>query len=385
MKYRALLRTTYLAGFLFSFHVALTVYVNSSYLSTKIPEALVGTLYTASAVIAIIGLYAIPRLMNRFGSRAILGTLVGINIANIIAMIVSHNVAVISACFAIFFAFNTLIYLGFDILIESWSENAVQGTVRGSYLTANNIGYMFAPLIAGFIADRLGFGTLYGFAIALSLPVLILLIGRLPSITNTHPSKSNILSLAHKFSRHKELRSVFLINFILQFFYAWMVIYTPLYLHEQAGLSWDRIGILFSIMLSAFVIFQYIAGKMADRFHCEKWMMAAGLFIMGVATLLVMRAPGMTFWTLALVLFITRVGASIVEVMTESYFFKRVHHDDTGAIGFFRNTYPFAYILAPLLASLILEFAPMWTLFAILGTLCCVAVFITTDIVSVKK
>lgn len=381
MKHRALLQTTFLAGFLFSFHVALTVYVNSSFLATKIPELLIGELYTASAILAIIGLHAIPRLINRFGSKGIMSTLILLMTGSIFTIIISHNVAVIASCFVLFLALITITYLGLDILIENWSENTVQGTVRGSYLTANNMGYMLAPFISGFIADRLGFGVLYGFAIALLVPVAIILI-RLPNITITHPSKSNILALAHKFIKNRALRDVFLINFLLQFFYAWMVIYTPLYLHEHAGLAWDQIGILFSIMLSAFVLFQYIAGKFIDRFHTEKWMMCLGLLLMGAATFFVASAPGMMFWKLALILFITRVGASIVEVATESYFFKRVHHDDMGAIGFFRNTYPFAYILAPIIASLVLKLAPMWTLFIILGTICIMGIIF---VINIKK
>lgn len=379
MKHRALLRTTFIAGFLFSFHVALTVYVNSSFLATKIPELLVGELYTASAILAIIGLYAVPRLINRFGSRSIIGTLLILMMGSILTLIFSHAIVATAICFALFLALITVTYLAMDILIEKWSENTVQGTVRGTYLTALNIGYMLAPFIAGFIADRLGFGTLYGFAIVLLIPVLIILI-RLPNITITHPSKTNLLALVHTFIKNNALRDVFLVNFLLQFFYAWMVIYTPLYLHEHAGLAWDQIGILFSIMLSAFVLFQYLTGKMADRFHCEKWMMGLGLLIMGISTLFVAKAPSMSFGVLALVLFITRVGASIVEVMTESYFFKRVHHDDMGSIGFFRNTYPFAYILAPLIASLVLKFAPMWTLFTILGVICILGTLIVFNI-----
>ena len=380
MKFRQLLRTTYWAGFLFSLHVALTVYINSSFLASKVPESLIGMLYTASAVLAVIGLFLVPKLINQFGTARILGTILILNIVNLIGMVAGTNVAIVAGCFVMYFAFNTLIYLGIDILIEHWSSNSVQGAVRGSYLTAMNIGFMLAPLIGGFITDRLGFGALYVFAILLSIPVAIMIGLQLPSIKNTHASKANILALARRFIQHPNLGRVFVVNFLLQFFYAWMVIYTPLYLHEQAGLPWDTIGVTFTLMLSAFVIFQYITGKIADRFHCEKWMMILGLLVMGVATLFLATAGSLGFWTLVLVLFITRIGASIVEVMTESYFFKHVHHDDTGSIGFFRNTYPFAYILAPLVASVVLGFAPMWSLFTVLGILCCAGVFVAIKI-----
>jgi fucose permease len=108
--------------------------------------------------------------------------------------------------------------------------------------------------------------------------------------------------------------------------------------------------------------------------------MITGLIIIAIATMFVAKAPTMTFWILAATLFMTRIGASIVEVSTESYFFRRVHHDDTGSIGFFRNTYPFAYIIAPLLSSVVLKFAPLWTLYIALGVICLLGVIVAKDI-----
>ena len=376
MKYRELLRTTYFAGFLFSVQVALTAYINSSYLATKLPDFLIGILYTASAALAIAGLFLIPKLISAFGSSKIIGFLMLANILNILGMILSSNVYLVSFCFVLYFAFTTLIYLGIDIIIEHWSANTIQGTVRGAYLTSMNIGYMIGPIVAGFIADRLGFGVVYGFAIVFLIPVFIMIGFQLPTVTHIHESKANILGLARKFITHPELGSVFTVNFILQFFYAWMVIYTPIYLHQYAHIAWDTIGIMFTVMLLAFPLFEYPLGKLADKFKIEKSFMILGLITMGVATFFVTKAPVISIGALIAVLFITRIGASTVEVMTESYFFRKVDHNDTGSIGFFRNTLPFAYILAPVIASVVLKIAPMWTLFTILGVICCAGILV---------
>ena len=89
MKPRMLLQTAYWAGFLFSMHNALTSYMNSSFLETKINEGLLGFLYTASAVVSLVGLYAVPRLINRFGSSRVLGALMFANMANLLVLITS--------------------------------------------------------------------------------------------------------------------------------------------------------------------------------------------------------------------------------------------------------------------------------------------------------
>ena len=378
--HRALLRTTYLTGFFLTFHVALISYVNSSFLATKIPESLVGILYTASAILSIIGLYMVPRLISRFGSRKTMGVLVFLNICNLLSLILINNVAIIAACFVTYFAINTSLYLGLDIIIEHWSDSAHEGRVRGIYLTTLNIGFMIAPFVGGFIMDRLGFSALYSFSLIILIPAFIMIGFILPQVTHIHISKINLLGLAKKFLRHRGLSTVFCVNFILQFFYCWMVIYAPIYLHDSLGLGWDSIGKLFTIMLSAFVLFQYIIGKITDRFHNERGLMITGLLIMGIATLAVTKSPTVTFWMIALIFFATRVGASIVEVATESYFFRHVHHDDIGSMGFFRNTYPFAYIVAPVIASGIIKIAPLWSLFIILGIICFLGILIAKGV-----
>lgn len=381
---RTVLRKTYITAFLFTFHVALVFYINSSFLATKLPEGLVGFLYTASAILAVIGLYGIPKLVNRFGTRTILGSMLAISIASILSLVFVNNILVVICAFIIYFALMTCIYLGFDIILEHYSENSDQGSIRGIYLTSLALGFMIAPFISGFIMDRLGFTALYTFSVGILVLVFFCVTLMLPSITHTHISKDKILGLAKKFLRHPDFSAVFFINFILQFFYCWMVIYTPIYLHEHLGIGWDSIGRLFTIMLSAFVISEYIIGKIADRFRVERGLMMAGLIVIAGATMLVARAPTMTFWVLAATLFMTRIGASIIEVVTESYFFRRVNHDDTGSIGFFRNTYPFAYIIAPLLSSLVLKFAPLWTLYIILGIICLLTIFVARGITQTR-
>lgn len=380
MYRRKLLRTTYWAGFLFSLHIALTIFINSSFLATKIPEFLIGALYTASAILAVVGLYLVPKAINRFGTAKTLGLLILINIGNLLALILVQNIIALCVCFILYFAINTAVYLGTDIIVEHYTENSVQGSISGAYLTSKNVGFVIAPLIAGFLTDRLGFGVVYGFSILTLIPVLVIISFILPSITHTHASKANILGLAKKFLQHRDFSAVFFINFILQFFYAWMTIYSPLYLHERIGIPWDTLGIIFTVMLTAFVIFEYPLGKLADRFHIEKPMMYLGLLILGGGTMLITRSPLLSLSIITLILFISRIGASIIEVMTESYFFKKVHHDDTGSIGFFRNTYPFAYILAPLLAIPILKFSSLWVLFIILGVICFLGIPVVTKL-----
>ena len=71
----------------------------------------------------------------------------------------------------------------------------------------------------------------------------------------------------------------------------------------------------------------------------------------------------------ATLLFITRIGASFVEVSTESYFFKQVNPDKSDVVSFFRISRPLSFIIAPILAVLTLQFIPFQYIFILIGSL----------------
>ncbi|MBP9821416.1 MAG: MFS transporter [Candidatus Pacebacteria bacterium] len=380
------LKRLFTVGFLFSTQVASTVYLNSSFLANRIPESQVGFLYIISSLISLGGMFGIPIVLQRIGSR-ILGSILAILI--IAGLVGLRSVGVptwlLGASFIIYLSAQTLLFLVIDVLIEHFSDHASMGRIRGMYLTACNIGFMIAPLVAGFLADRLGYGMLYTIAIAFVIPVWIIIL-RLPSIRPTQEHHSGIKKHLQTFLQSKNIRGVYVANFLLQFFYAWMVIYTPIYLHEHLGLAWDTIGLMFTIMLSAFVILQTPLGYLADRILGEKEILVGGFLVMGLSTLIFGTANLALFSLsgIAILLFITRIGASTIEVATESYFFKHIAQSDATCVGFFRNTYPIAYIIGPLLASALLQFIPIQSLFTILGIVCILGVFTVIKIKDTK-
>ena len=83
-------------------------------------------------------------------------------------------------------------------------------------------------------------------------------------------------------------------------------------------------------------------------------------------------------------MFTTRVGASFVEVTTESYFFKQTKSSDAQIISFFRITRPLAYVLGALLASLSLLYLPFNLLFVVVASLMIPAMFFTINIEDTK-
>jgi MFS family permease len=199
------------------------------------------------------------------------------------------------------------------------------------------------------------------------------------SLKKYHDTKYRSLSTfaaMRALSKRPDLMRVTVVNFILQFFYAWMVVYAPLYLHEVHNISFETIGIMFTIMLVPFVLLEYPIGRLSDTIHHERELMQIGILIMAGSTFLFGHSLlGGNIILLTLMLFMTRCGAAIVEVLTESYFFKNVTDRDAEIISLFRSTLPIAYLIAPLCATIILGYAPYNTLFLILGGVILLAIF----------
>lgn len=77
----------------------------------------------------------------------------------------------------------------------------------------------------------------------------------------------------------------------------------------------------------------------------------------------------------AIILFITRVGASIIETTSETYFFTHVQEEDAYLLGIFRDMNPVAYIVAPLIATGIFLILPFKYLFIVLSLILIIGLY----------
>jgi MFS family permease len=148
-----------------------------------------------------------------------------------------------------------------------------------------------------------------------------------------------------------------------------MVIYATIYLKQYIGFDFITSGIIFSIALIPFVIVQIPLGYLADKVIGEKELLTFGFIIMGISTAIIplIHSKNVIIWTL--ILFIGRTGAAIVEVMNDTYFFKQVNDKNLSVINLYRVTIALAYVIAPLIAILLMTTMPMYGIFYVLGLL----------------
>jgi MFS family permease len=265
-----------------------------------------------------------------------------------------------------------MILFTLDIYLEnSVTDERNTGNIRGMFLTVSNVALVISPAIVGLIVVGGQFWKIYAVSALFLIPLLVLIMRYFKPLSVISIKKTSFLKTFASFRKNKDLNNVFKTQIILQFFYAWMVIYVPVYLYEHIGFPWSKIGIIFTIMLLPFVLFELPLGKLADEKLGEKEIMTVGFIIIGLSVLFIPFLTTASFFLWAALLFLTRTGASFVEITSESYFFKHVDGNDSDKISLFRLTRPLSFVLAPLVAMLSLWLLPSFgSIFMVLGIIC---------------
>lgn len=361
-----MLVSIYIAAILFSLHSFLVLYINASFLSQFFSPASLGLLYIFGACLNLVFIILTPTTIVKTGVHRFL-----------LAFILLEGVAVLgmrlmetAMSAAIFFTLHQMavlmIFFLFDLFLERASyKEAFTGRIRSVYLTLSNVALVISPFITGSIlGNSENFSKVYSFSFLFLIPLFFIVLFKFPT-TGIGTKHGHLLDGFKRIFKNHDKRDIIFCRFVLEFFYAIMVIYMAIYLHDHIGFAWKEIGVIFTIMLLPFVLFEIPLGNLSDRKLGEKEILAVGFLIGCLSTVLIIfvREPNFIFW--ATILFLTRVGASAVEIGTESFFFKHVNARDAGAISLFRATRPLSFIIAPICALIVLSFFPFYTLFLV--------------------
>ncbi len=367
-----LLNIIFLSNVLLSFHYYLIVYINSTFLSGFFSETQVSTLYVIGSLLNIFLFINVSKILNSIGNYKTAMYALVVEILVTLGLAVASNPFLIGFFFILHLATIAFISFNLDIFLEGLiTDETKTGNIRSMYMTLANATLVIAPLIISLLLVHNTYWHIYVVSSLFLIPMMYYLRKNFGGkfIKDKEIPYIKIRQTIKQYLADKNLYNIFFSQFLLQLFYAFMVVYTPLYLEKYIGFSWTEIGIIFTIMLLPFIIFEIPVGDLADEKYGEKEFMTVGLIVMGIFTMIISFITGKNFWLWTIVLFMTRVGASFVEVTSDSYFFKHVDQEKTDIISFFRLTRPLSYIVAPIIAALALQFVPFQYTFIIIGAL----------------
>lgn len=347
----------HLGGFFLAAHFATVAYVNSSLLKQLVGNSSINLLYALGSLLGLILLALVPFLLRQHGSVPVFLFFIVLEVFAVLGMGISTLAHMIIILFLIHIAVDSVLYFCMDLHLEQETDTeGSTGRNRGFFLTASNAAWVLSPLLLALLVTEGDFSNIYFLSGAALIPLFIIAKVFFKNTEKAKAATANVLAMMRALLKGGDKARIIGVQFALQFFFAWMVIYLPLLLNLEIGFGWDKIGPLFTIMLFPFLLFELPAGFLSDKKIGEKEILFTGLAIMVLATLAIPNISLPVFAVWAAVLFATRVGASLVEVACESYFFKHVKEDDTALISLFRMARPFSYIIAPVIAIPVLIF-----------------------------
>lgn len=347
----------YVAGFILAIATAITSYINSSFIETFVGLQYTGFFFIAANITTFLAMLAFPSMIKRLGNFTTTRIVLIAAIVSALGLISGVSAWFLLPFFITMWASFNLLWINLDIFVESFTSNANTGKTRAVFFTFINIGIIFAPLLSTRLVIN---GNYYNYIYLLSASVLLFFYFLMNKFRNRVSKniffkQKSIKQTIKDFWNNKSLKGIYGISFFLNLFFSVVIVYIPIYLHHQIGFSWSILGLMFSFMLLPFILIEIPAGIIADKYLGEKEMLFVGSIILTLCLFLFgtvgLKSP--FFW--GFLLFISRIGAALIESMRESRFFKIVDAGDVSYINFLRTSYPLGYLIGTTLGVILLQ------------------------------
>lgn len=373
----------YLLAVVFHYHTLVVSYTSPTYLGDFIDLKHIGLLYSIGSIGSLLMFILLPSVLKRFGNVLVTIGLMVISIGTLAMMGVGLSTPLVVVGLLLFLVINPLLYLSMDIFSETLigKNEGATGHVRGMTLSLMSLAALCAPLtISYLVADGDNLAQLYFIAIGVGVLFNLIVIMAFRSFVDPLYHRVQFRPLLKQCWESKPIKLVLSAHFLVQVFFTWTVVYIPLYLASVLNLPWSSIGAIIAAGLLAYVLFEYPIGILADDYFGEKEMMAVGFLILALTTASISFMTTVNILPWMMLMFVSRIGASLTEVTTESYFFKKVTGQDANLMSVFRLTRPLAVLGGSLLGSLCLAIMPFHLAFIVLGFVMVIGIFLALGI-----
>ncbi len=350
---------------LMGFTGGLLIYITSAYFKDILHSTNIGWTFLIANIILLIALLNIHKIALVVGRETLFHFLLIIKISIFIALLFTIGNFASIALLVFYIVFEALSWTVLKMILESYSTDKKTGQIYGLNLTLINTGLILSPIIATQLLDKSGFVGIFYLSIFLNLFIFVISFFNLRQRNKQPITQPQYKKLFTTLKQRPDIQKIFLVSFSLEFFFAIMVIYTPLYLLEN-GFTWVQIGTLFTVMLVPLIIIPYPIGLLADKKLGEKELLILSFIAILFSSLFLYFSNDAFLTSLMVMLFISRIGAAFVSILRLSYFYKRIDKDDVNMISFFHTARPLAFIIAPAISGILLIFFPLSSVFLLI-------------------
>jgi DHA1 family multidrug resistance protein-like MFS transporter len=240
------------------------------------------------------------------------------------------------------------------------------GLAEGRFYTFSNIGWLAGPLIGGLLAEHVSRQSVFIFCGAMYLLSFVIFqhqhIKGHPLIVHKKEEKAlyELLMNIREFFSSRERWKVFAVAFGMNYWWAILTIYIPLYIFAN-GFGESFVGYVIGGGIVPLILLERFVGKKADKEKLRIYL-GTGFLVLAVMSVLFTMIPVITI-VLALMVLVN-IGAAFIEPLQETYLFRVVSaKDEEKFFGVYNTAEPIANVIAPLIGSLLLGlwgFSGLW-------------------------
>ena len=213
-----------------AFHFFGVHFIDSSFFLQFLSQSEVGMLYATSSLLSLIVLASSVIFLARFGNYY---TALFATILNFFATLGLATVSDVGWLFVLYVVHAILMPVTLfclDVFLEkSTKDENTTGSVRGIFLSMAVLASLFSPFISGIIVGENGnYRNVYLISALYLIPVIVLLVARFRSFEDPLYKILSVTKMIHVLRTNKNIFHISSAQFLLRFFFSWMVVYLPI-------------------------------------------------------------------------------------------------------------------------------------------------------------
>jgi len=333
------------------------------YLDSFVNSAsIVGFISAGLTVVSFISyFYFIPLIEKSSKSKIYFYSMIGFFIAYVLFAINKNFYFVIVLAF-IATILHTLRLTSFGIIVSDKSSERNLSRNEGLMYTFANVAWVVGPLIAGWISEYYGINLVFSLsAIFIFIALFLFKISRVDDVNIKPKADESMIKNFISFFKDKERRIAYLLGGGVNFWWALIYIFIPIFIIRQGlGIRW--VGYFLFAVAVPLVAFGYVFSKLAGTVGFRK-IFKIGFLIPAILVFICFFVSN-PYIILGLLVFAS-IGLAMLEATTEAYFFDILGNkkNRTKFYGPYNTTIDVNYFVGKLLSAVILLFLPFKFLF----------------------
>ncbi len=327
------------------------LYINSFVNSASMTGLISGFL----SIIAIISYFAFIPLFNRDDKRELFAASLAIFAIFYTTLYFLRDIYTVIFISILITVLHTIRITSFGVILKSNASDEEITEKEGLNWTFVNLGWVIGPVLAGYLANRLGIRPIFLAAAFLSLIALFIFYFTRFEKEEYSTRKISTLSNFKEFFMNKKRFLAYVLTGGSSMWWAIVYIYMPLYM-SSLGFGAKEIGYLMLGAAFPLILFEHGFSKISKKTGFRK------MFFIGFAIPAIFAALAFfinIFYLQVTFIVLASIGLAMLEPTTEAYFLKVLTKEETARFfGPYSTSRDISQLIAKVIPALVLIILP---------------------------